>query len=140
MTGTIGTALDEYESEDFSHAPKLHKAVQVARNKFDKALVYLKGLEDDNLVSYHSRRMVEMATDLIMSYLLLRDAKHSERKLKIAETVFFYRQRFEPFPAGITGNSRRLGVIGIANTQVGPAERKVNILGKPFNGVECLGK
>ena len=86
MTGTIGTALDEYESEDFSHAPKLHKAVQVARNKFDKALVHLKGLEDDNMVSYHSRRMVEMATDLILSYLLLRDAKHSERKLKIAET------------------------------------------------------
>jgi 3-(methylthio)propanoyl-CoA dehydrogenase len=86
MTGTIGTALDEYESEDFTHAPKLHKAVQVARNKFDKALVHLKGLEDDSMVSYHSRRMVEMATDLIMSYLLLRDAIHSERKLKIAET------------------------------------------------------
>jgi 3-(methylthio)propanoyl-CoA dehydrogenase len=60
--------------------------VQVARNKFDKALVHLKGLEDDSMVSYHSRRMVEMATDLIMSYLLLRDAIHSERKLKIAET------------------------------------------------------
>ena len=33
-----------------------------------------------------ARRMVEMATDLIQSYLLLRDAAHSERKLKLAET------------------------------------------------------
>jgi hypothetical protein len=30
--------------------------------------------------------MVEMAIDLIQSYLLIRDAKHSERKYKIAET------------------------------------------------------
>jgi alkylation response protein AidB-like acyl-CoA dehydrogenase len=85
-SGTIGAALDDYESEDFSHATALHKALLVARNKFEKALVYIKGIEDADLVSYHARRMVEMATDLIQSYLLLRDARHSERKLKIAET------------------------------------------------------
>ena len=85
-SGTITNALDEYESEDFSHAPDLHKALLTARNKFEKALVYIKGIEDTDLVSYHARRMVEMATDLIQSYLLLRDAHHSERKLKIAET------------------------------------------------------
>jgi alkylation response protein AidB-like acyl-CoA dehydrogenase len=34
--------------------------------------------------TYHSRRLVEMATDLILSYLLLRDGAHSERKLKVA--------------------------------------------------------
>lgn len=85
-SGTITNALDEYETEDFSHAPALHKALLVARNKFEKALVYIKGIEDADLVSYHARRMVEMATDLIQSYLLLRDASHSERKLKVAET------------------------------------------------------
>ena len=85
-SGTITNALDEYESESFSHAPALHKAVLVARNKFEKALVYIKGVEDADLVSYHARRMVEMATDLIQSYLLLRDASHSERKMKVAET------------------------------------------------------
>ncbi len=85
-SGTIITALDEYESEDFSHAPQLHKRVLTARNKFEKALVHIKGIEDDDLVSYHARRMVEMATDLVQSYLLLRDARHSERKLRVAET------------------------------------------------------
>ncbi|TVR73380.1 MAG: acyl-CoA dehydrogenase [Spirochaetaceae bacterium] len=85
-SGTINSALDEYESEDFSHAPTLHKQILVARNKFEKALVHIKGIEDANLISYHARRMVEMATDLVQSYLLLRDARHSDRKLKIAET------------------------------------------------------
>ncbi|MBU8914045.1 MAG: acyl-CoA dehydrogenase family protein [Spirochaetales bacterium] len=85
-SGTIITALDEYESEDFSHASDLHNVLLAARNKFEKALVYIKGVEDADLVSYHARRMVEMAIDLIQSYLLLRDARHSERKLKIAET------------------------------------------------------
>lgn len=85
-SGTIINALDEYESEDFSHAPDLHKHVLVARNRFEKVLVHIKGIEDADLVSYHARRMVEMATDLLQSYLLLRDARHSERKLKVAET------------------------------------------------------
>jgi alkylation response protein AidB-like acyl-CoA dehydrogenase len=85
-SGTINTALDDYESEDFSHAPALHKQLLGARNKFEKALVYIKGLEDEQLVSYHARRMVDMATDLVQSYLLLLDARHAERKMKIAET------------------------------------------------------
>ena len=85
-SGTIINALDEYESEDFAHAPHLHKRLLAARNKFEKALVHIKGIENEELVSYHARRMVEMATDLVQSYLLLRDARHAERKLKIAET------------------------------------------------------
>jgi len=85
-SGTINSALDDYESDDFSHAPALHKQLLAARNKFEKALVHIKGIDDEQLVSYHARRMVEMATDLIQSYLLLRDARHSDRKMKIAET------------------------------------------------------
>ena len=85
-SGTINNALDEYESEDYSHAPQLYKRLLSARNKFEKALVYIKGIEDAELVSYHARRMVEMATDLVQGYLLLRDARHAERKLKVAET------------------------------------------------------
>ncbi|TVQ37476.1 MAG: acyl-CoA dehydrogenase [Spirochaetaceae bacterium] len=85
-SGTINTVLDDYETEDFSHAPRLHKQLMTARNKFEKALVQIKGIEDAELVSYHARRMVEMATDLVQSYLLLRDARYSQRKLKIAET------------------------------------------------------
>ena len=85
-SGTINNALDEYDSEDHSHAPQLHKRLLTARNKFEKALVHIKGIEDAELVSYHARRMVEMATDLVQGYLLLRDARHAERKLRVAET------------------------------------------------------
>ncbi|MCK4514797.1 MAG: acyl-CoA dehydrogenase, partial [Spirochaetaceae bacterium] len=99
ISGTIINALDEYESEDFSHASDLHKALLAARNKFEKVLVYVKGVEDADFVSYHARRMVEMATDLIQSYLLLRDARHSERKLRVAETFI------EKMSARITMNS-----------------------------------
>lgn len=83
--GTAGSVMDEYESEDFSHAEELHKVVLDARQFFDKTLVGIKDIKDSEFVSYHSRRLVEMATDLIISYLLLRDAKKSERKIKVAE-------------------------------------------------------
>jgi hypothetical protein len=36
-------------------------------------------------LTYHSRRLVEMATDLVISYLLLRDGNRSERKQKVAK-------------------------------------------------------
>ena len=41
--------------------------------------------EDASFMEYHSRRLVEMATDLFQAYLLTRDAQHSERKRKVAE-------------------------------------------------------
>ena len=54
------------------------------------ALVFAKGEENEEFVTYHSRRLVEMTTDIIQSYLLLRDAKHDERKMKIAE-IFIHK-------------------------------------------------
>ncbi len=85
-SGTATALLDEYDSEDNSHAEGLVKIVRKARNNFEKALVHAKGVDDAGFMDYHARRMVEMVIDLIQSYLLIRDAKHSERKYKIAET------------------------------------------------------
>lgn len=85
-SGIATSVLDEYDSEDNSHAENLLKLLRKARNNFEKALVHAKGVEDAQFVDYHARRIVEMAIDLIQSYLLIRDAKYSERKMKIAET------------------------------------------------------
>ncbi|MBN1649259.1 MAG: acyl-CoA dehydrogenase family protein [Spirochaetales bacterium] len=85
-SGVAAGILDEYEQDDYTHCPALLKTVQKARNNFEKALVHAKGVEDGNFLTYHARRLVEMATDLVISFLLMRDAKHSERKKKVAET------------------------------------------------------
>ena len=84
-SGTAASIMDEYEGDDFSHAEELHKKVLEARHCFDKTLVGIKDIKEADFLDYHSRRIVEMATDLIISYLLLRDAKKADRKKKIAE-------------------------------------------------------
>ncbi len=56
-----------------------------ARHDFEKTLVGIKDIEGSDFVTYHSRRLVEMATDIIISYLMLRDAAHTERKMRVAE-------------------------------------------------------
>ena len=93
-SGAAVAVFDEYEGEDYSHATALFQQVKKARNMTEKALVHLKGLEDEGLVSYHARRLVEMTTGVIQGYLLLRDAAHSaahdDRKLRVAE-IFIHK-------------------------------------------------
>ncbi|HCM27767.1 MAG: acyl-CoA dehydrogenase [Treponema sp. GWB1_62_6] len=84
-SGAAVAVFDDYEGEDYAHAPELFQQTKKARNMVEKALVHLKGLEDEEAVTYHSRRLVEMTTDIVQSYLLLRDARHDERKMKLAE-------------------------------------------------------
>jgi alkylation response protein AidB-like acyl-CoA dehydrogenase len=85
-SGVFGNMCDDFDTEDFSHAPELLKKIQKARNNIDKAVIHTKGVDNRDFSSYHARRLVEMATDVIISYLLLKDARHSERKMKVAET------------------------------------------------------
>ena len=85
---TAGTALErlsEYDAEDYDHAPELIAKVRHAKNALETTIAFAKGKEDPVFVEYHSRRLVEMATDLFQAYLLLRDARHSERKKRVAE-------------------------------------------------------
>ncbi len=84
-TGTAAAVMDDYDSDDFSHAEDLHRKVLEARHFFDKAIVGVKDVNDPDFVTFHSRRLVEMATDIIISYLLLRDARKADRKKKVAE-------------------------------------------------------
>ena len=44
----------------------------------------MRDLDDVRYRDFHSRRLVEMAIDVICGYLLLRDAQHDARKLLVA--------------------------------------------------------
>lgn len=84
-SGTAASVIDEYEQEDYSHVPQLHKVLLEARFNLEKTLIGVKEVKKDNFLTFHSRRLVEMTTDIIQGYLLLRDAAFSDRKKKVAE-------------------------------------------------------
>jgi alkylation response protein AidB-like acyl-CoA dehydrogenase len=84
-SGVAQMVMDEYDKANYNHSSDLLAKVRDARKVFEEALEYAKAYEGHGqFLTYHSRRLVEMATDLILSYLLLRDGNHSERKQKVA--------------------------------------------------------
>nr|AGS51678.1 acyl-CoA dehydrogenase [uncultured bacterium contig00026] len=84
-SGVAQSILDEYDAANYSYGADLLAKVREARKVFDEALEYAKSYKGhEQFLTYHSRRLVEMATDLIISYLLLRDGNHCERKQKVA--------------------------------------------------------
>ncbi len=87
MSGTATAAMDDYASEDWSALPAhLLKSEEKARMMFEKSVMRVKEAASEEVTAFHARRLVEMATDIIVSWLLLHDARHSERKLALAET------------------------------------------------------
>ncbi|MDR0474722.1 MAG: acyl-CoA dehydrogenase family protein [Treponema sp.] len=85
-SGIAQMVLDEYDRAEYTRSPELLAKVREARKVFDEALEYAKAYEGhEQFLTYHSRRLVEMATDLVISYLFLRDGGYSERKQKVAE-------------------------------------------------------
>ncbi len=83
-SGVASGIMDQYAEADYSYAGELPGRVKQARENFERSLSYVKEQEDQQFMAYHARRLVESATSIIISYLLLRDAAHSERKLKVA--------------------------------------------------------
>jgi len=78
--------MDEYASEDWSSLPdSLLKGIGRARMMLEKSVLLVKEAASEELTSFHARRLVEMATDIIVSWLLLRDARRAERKVLVAE-------------------------------------------------------
>ena len=90
-SGIAQMILDEYDAASYSHSPELLAKIRETRKIFDEALEYAKTADKssayenhEQFLTYHSRRLVEMATDLVISYLFMRDGNHSERKQKVA--------------------------------------------------------
>ncbi|HOX92686.1 MAG TPA: Acyl-CoA dehydrogenase C-terminal domain-containing protein, partial [Spirochaetales bacterium] len=86
MSGTATAAMDEYAGEDWSSMPAaLLKGIERTRMLMEKAILHVKEQASDEVTGFHARRLVEMATDIIIAWLLLRDARHAQRKLLVAE-------------------------------------------------------
>ncbi|MDR1893704.1 MAG: acyl-CoA dehydrogenase family protein [Spirochaetales bacterium] len=85
LSGTAELLLDELDGGDYPHAPELPPKIRRARQIFQEAFALAKEKGDDRqFLSFHARRLSEMAGELIMAYLLLGDAHSGPDKLKIA--------------------------------------------------------
>ena len=84
LSGTLATRLDEYDAGDYAHTPELLARVRHARARLQAAIDHVRALDDTRFRDFHSRRLVEMAIDVICGYLALRDAQADARKLLVA--------------------------------------------------------
>lgn len=84
-SGTAKMLIDEYDEADYSYMGEGYDKVKELKNEFYNTVELVNAAKNKEYTDYHSRRLVEMATAIIQSYLLMRDGKHSERKKKVAE-------------------------------------------------------
>ncbi len=85
INGTALRRIREYEEGfDFSNVSDLHKTIKEMSALLEKAIAYIKKKDDSEYQDYHSRRVFEMTTNVIIGYLMLRDASFSYRKKEIA--------------------------------------------------------
>jgi alkylation response protein AidB-like acyl-CoA dehydrogenase len=93
MGGVAGDCLDLFEAEnDFSSVSDLFQQAREGRQKLVEAIDHVKARRDKAFQEFHAARLVSMATDTILGYLLCRDAGFAERKRKVAQ-VFLVEAR-----------------------------------------------
>lgn len=84
--GVVNSLIGDYEERyDYSGVAELHNGAKVLLAKMDEAVAYIKEKGDKEYQEYHAGRLVGIATDTIISYLLCADATKSDRKKKIAD-------------------------------------------------------
>jgi len=84
-SGTAKTLIEQYDQENYSHMGETLAKVRAARDTLYSTVELVNSAKNKEYSDYHSQRLVEMATAVIQSYLVMRDGKHSERKRKVAE-------------------------------------------------------
>lgn len=81
MTGVIFDWMDHLEKEtDFSALPRQMEMARKCREALQAALTHIKERGDSRFQDFHARRVVDMAAESSMAYLMTRDALHSESK------------------------------------------------------------
>ncbi len=84
--GVVFERLNDYEQEfDFSDVDELYQSAHKLRARVEAAVSHIKEKSDPAYQEYHAERLVDMATDTILGYLLCIDALKSERKRKLAQ-------------------------------------------------------
>ena len=85
-TGTYLSLMKAYETEETSPALQKLKDNLVAMTAiYEEAVNHVASVKDSDYVDFVARRLVEMAGNIIMSYLLLQDATRTESFSRSAE-------------------------------------------------------
>jgi hypothetical protein len=94
-TGTYLSKIREYEASEIKpELEYLRHMLQEMTTTYEKIVDLVKSVEDDEFVDFHARRMVEMAGNIIMGYLLVLDAQRAIKYKYLAE-VFIKKTQAE---------------------------------------------
>ncbi|MFO7922566.1 MAG: Acyl-CoA dehydrogenase C-terminal domain-containing protein [Bacteroidales bacterium] len=81
----LGIIRDNYEKENFKpELEHLKPGLIEMTGEFEECVKLVTETEDSEYMDFHARRLVEMAGNIIMGYLLLKDAKRDESYLHTA--------------------------------------------------------
>ncbi len=87
LTGAVVELLNVYEdSHDFEPVRDLFAEAQTFRAWLEETVAHIKAKNDPAFQEFHARRVVDMAADTIMSYLVCIDGLRSVRKRDVAQT------------------------------------------------------
>jgi len=85
LGGSVSERLNDLENEhDFSKNRAAYNIARKMRTHLEKAVSHIKEKQDGVFQEYHAGRVVQMATDTLIGYLLCIDGLRSERKKKTA--------------------------------------------------------
>jgi len=85
QTGVVFERLNEYEANsDLSSLGQLFDQARECRTHLESVVAHIKEKGQTDYQDFHARRVVDMANDTIIAYLLLIDALQSERKATLA--------------------------------------------------------
>ncbi|MCG8572991.1 MAG: hypothetical protein MJB14_22900, partial [Spirochaetes bacterium] len=73
---------DEVEPQGLEHFHKMIKDMVIL---LEKSITFVKQKDSSDFQDYHARRLVEMTSNVMIAYLMMRDAAHSERKKIVLE-------------------------------------------------------
>ncbi len=86
INGVYINRIREYEQEDLRpELEYLRKELVQMTNEYEKSVTHVTEQQDDEIMSFHARRLVEMAGHIIMGYLLLIDTKRNNDYQNVAE-------------------------------------------------------
>lgn len=91
-TGTYSAQIKEYAAGEYSEAVQAQRAtLEQMTAQFEAALEAVKAVNDPEYVTFHARRLVEMAGHVIMGYLMIYDAsREPDLFLKSAKVYVNY--------------------------------------------------
>ncbi len=90
-TGAYLNKIKEYEKEPLKpELVYLRKILIKMTDEYEQTVQNILEMKDDELIDFHARRLVEMAGNIVMGYLLVLDAMREDEYMNIAE-VFIKR-------------------------------------------------